>query len=213
MSKGTPASAPLITLLTVVCLGAMAFAIPAARIEIDTPHARGYLVGFGRFSARLAEQIARSGYSELVIDVTDAQLGDDALWIEHFRAVSSLGIQVWAWIDVTDEAVREHAGKLIRSYNFAGVYVYGRGAAEYAAALARDSKDKEFVVVVRDGAAAPEGMRHAVAMGLDAFRARANEVELPVLIADQLDLADIADAREAASGDYVIANVAVLPFE
>jgi len=96
-SKTPGGSAGLITALTIVMLGAMAFAIPAAPIRSEGTAMRGYLVGHGRFSARLAEQLARSGYTYLAVDLTTGESRD---WSEHFEEVSRRRFPVWGWIEL-----------------------------------------------------------------------------------------------------------------
>ncbi|MHC4931255.1 MAG: hypothetical protein ACYTGV_03595 [Planctomycetota bacterium] len=200
----------LVTLCTLVFLGAMAFAVPAAPIEASDPGARrGYLVGYSRFSESMAEQIARNGYSFLAIDLTNARLEGEALWADHFRSVGARRFPTWGWVDL--KRGTGDLEKRIRALNLGGVFLYGPGAEQVAERLraAHGGLTVLPVVRLRDLGRADAG-EVAVAMEYEEFLENASDEKFPVLIADQLGLEQIEDARAAAKGDYLIARVAIL---
>ncbi|MHC4338863.1 MAG: hypothetical protein ACYSX0_01435 [Planctomycetota bacterium] len=200
----------LVTLCTLVFLGAMAFAVPSAPIETSVTGARrGYLVGHSRFSESMAAQIARNGYSFLAVDLTNARLEGEALWAEHFRSVGARRFPTWGWVDL--QRGTGDLEKRIRALNLAGVFLYGPGAQQAAELLraAHGGLTVFPVVRFRDLGPADAG-ECAVAMEFEEFLENAADEAFPVLIADQLDLEQIEDARAAAAGDYLIARVAVL---
>lgn len=210
---GTPKPAPRagsglhVTVLAVVMLGAMAFAIPPAPIKTTKDgFERGLLVSHMRFSDLMAEQIANNGYTYLAIDVTLADTSRDALWRAHLDVVESRRFDVWGYCDLRGEG-EEQARAIVRSLNLAGLFVYGPDAVRQAAALRRERAGLRVVPIVRPGGAPPKG-EHAVALDRSAFVA--TDAKLPVLIADQLDAAAVADARKQAKGSYLIADVAIL---
>ena len=126
-------SAWIVTALSALFLCVIAFAIPAGPIAVASPGAlRGCLVGHGRFSDRMAEQIARSGYTLLAIDLSSAQVGDDPQWVEHLSIVERRRYPVWGWIDLRQAG--DKVGPLLRGHSFAGFFLYGKGAASAAKA-------------------------------------------------------------------------------
>ncbi|MHC5050062.1 MAG: hypothetical protein ACYTGK_05560 [Planctomycetota bacterium] len=74
-----------IVVLSLIFVGAIAFAIPPAPFEIRKDVKRGFLVGHSRFSDQLAEQLVNGGYTYLAIDLTQARLerGEDTFWRQH----------------------------------------------------------------------------------------------------------------------------------
>lgn len=199
-----------IVVLSLIFVGAIAFAIPPAPFEIRMDVERGFLVGHSRFSDQLAEQLVAGGYTYLAIDLTQARLerGEDTFWRRHFRHVASRRLPIWGWVDVSRGS--EHARNVVRSVNLAGLFVAGRDAAQVARDLAGGMRDDfRIVPVVRFGAAQPEEGDFAVALTEKDFVANQGRFDLPILIADELDAAGIRAAREAASGDYLVAGVAI----
>lgn len=198
-----------VVVLSLVFVGAIAFAIPPAPFEIDPGVERGYLVGHSRFSDPLAEQLVGDGYTYLAIDLTQARLesGEDTFWRRHFRDVASRRLPIWGWVDVSRGSA--HAKDVVRNVNLAGLFVAGRNAVQAAQEIRGQVRDEfRIVPVVRLGAAPPEG-EFAVAMTGEEFVANQDRFDLPVLVADQLDAAAIRAAREAAAGDYLVAGIAV----
>jgi hypothetical protein len=200
----------LVTLCTVVFLGAMAFAVPSAPIETSATGAlRGYLVGHSRFSESMAAQIARNGYSFLAVDLTSARLDGEALWADHIRSVGARRFPTWGWVDL--KRGQGDLEKRIRALNLAGVFLYGPGARHAAERLRAANGGLTALPVVRFRDLGPANAGDcAVAMEYEEFLENASEEKFPVLIADQLDLEQIEDARAAAAGNYLIARVAVL---
>jgi hypothetical protein len=196
---------PLIALLAIVSLGAIAFAIPAAPIEAPSTEGRqGCLIGHSALSDLLAEQLAATGYHYIAVDLGSARLEDDSLWTEHLDRVSSRLFPVWGWVDVRSAGFRD-AQRFIRELNLAGMYVYGPDAVAKAEELRSGRAGFEIVPVLRDGDPAPADGRYAVALDLGEFWDRAEEFDLPVLRADVLDANKIEDAREVAGRNYVVA--------
>jgi hypothetical protein len=196
---------PLIALLAIVALGAIAFAIPAAPIESPTGEGRqGCLIGHATLSDLLAEQLAANGYHYIAVDLGSARLEDGALWIGHLDRVSKRLFPVWGWVDTRSAGFR-HAQQFIRELNLAGMYVYGPDAAVKAEELRSGRAGFEIVPVIRDGEKAPASGRYAVALDLGEFWDRAEEYDLPVLRADILDPDKVEDAREVAGRDYLVA--------
>lgn len=199
-----------IVVLALVFVGAIAFAIPPAPFAVDKSFERGFLVGHSRFSDRLAEQLVAGGYSYLAIDLTQARLdrGVDTFWRRHFRDVAARRLPIWGWVDVSKGP--QHARAVARSVNLAGLFVSGRDAAKVAADLRGERRDDLRVVpVVRFGAPSPQDGEYAVTMTEPEFLAHQGECDLPVLIAHQLDAGALRAAREAATGDYLVAGIAV----
>lgn len=198
-----------VVILSLIFVGAIAFAIPPAPFEIDPSVERGYLVGHSRFSDQLAEQLVGDGYTYLAIDLTRARLerGEDTFWRRHFRHVAARRLPIWGWVDVSGGTA--HASDIVRSVNLAGLFVVGGNAVEAAQELrGRVRDDFRIVPVVRFGTTPPEG-EFAVAMTEKEFVADQDRFDLPILLADQLDASAIRAARGAADGDYLVARIAV----
>lgn len=201
-------TAPVILGLAVVILGAMAFAVPPAPIPAGDNGA--YLIGHGRLSAQLADQLSRADYAALVIDFTGANLGEDALWRPHFRAVDRRGFPIWGWVDLDGEL--EHGGMdqaraVARSEKLAGLYVHGHGAVDAAELL--DRPNLKVIPVIGADDTPPSG-DYAVVVDLDGFLAGKSGDAVAVLDAAGLSLADLERARDAADGRrLVIARIAL----
>jgi len=96
-SRGTPA---LITGLTILALGAMATAIPPARLVPTVSGVeRGCLVSSASFSDMMAEFLNGQGYNYLAIDCTRVPLGAGDVWRRQFDAASRI-YPVWGWVDM-----------------------------------------------------------------------------------------------------------------
>jgi hypothetical protein len=196
-------TAPVILGLAVVILAAMAFAVPPAPIPAGDNGA--YLIGHGRLSAQLADQLSRSDYAALVIDFTGANLDEDALWRPHFRAVDRRGFPIWGWVDLADGTAQARA--VARSEKLAGLYVYGPDAVDVAESL--DRPNLKVIPVIGADDAAPSG-DYAVVVSLDDFLAGKSGDAVAVLAAATLNLPDIERARAAADGRrLVIARIAL----
>jgi hypothetical protein len=204
----TGRTAPVILGLAVVILAAMAFAVPPAPIPAGDNGA--YLIGHGRLSAQLADQLSRSDYAALVIDFTGANLDEDALWRSHFRAVDRRGFPIWGWVDLDGALERggiDQARAVARSEKLAGLYVHGPDAVDVAASL--DRPNLKVIPVIGADDAPPRG-EHAVVVGLDAFLAGEPGDAVAVLDAAGLSLPEIERARAAADGRrLVIARIAL----
>jgi len=198
-------TAPVILVLAIVILAAMAFAVPPAPIPAGDNGA--YLIGHGRLSAELADQLSRSNYAALVIDFTGANLGEDALWRPHFRAVDRRGFPIWGWVDV--DGGTEQARAVARSEKLSGLYVHGADAVRVAAEIARKQPNLEVIPVIGAKDEPPSG-EYAVVVGLDDFLAGKPRDAVAVLDAASLSLQDVDRARAAADGRrLVIARIAV----
>ena len=63
---------PLVATVAIVLLGAIAFAIPPARLAISVKTGQlGYLASHAQFSTVMASQLANDGYNMLAIDLTE----------------------------------------------------------------------------------------------------------------------------------------------
>lgn len=193
-----PGSAPVITVLALVLLGAIAFAIPPAPLEGGSG---GLLVTHSQISEALAETSAQAGYSFLVIDLYAAALdGPAALWVDHLDRVRRRRYPVWGWIDGRTDF--ERAARMIRSLPLSGLYVYD--APELADALRTVKRGFPIVLAVPFERRAGHE-EAAVVMDLETFVQNVGLVRHPVLRAHGLDDAHVREAREAAGGDCVVA--------
>ena len=110
----TGGPAAVIVMVTLIMLGAMAFAVPPPRIEVKaTGVQRGYLVSHSRFSATLAANLAAHGYTYLVVDLTRAGAEEGAHWPGHLDRVNEVQFPVWGWIEL-DSATEQEAARLAR---------------------------------------------------------------------------------------------------
>ncbi|MHC4548669.1 MAG: hypothetical protein ACYTEZ_07810 [Planctomycetota bacterium] len=207
-------SGPWVAVLAVVFLFSMAFAIPAAPIEVEPEVKaqrvrRGFLVGASLISERLAEQLGREGYTYLAIDLTRARLDREELWRTHFDRIAKRRFALWGWVDVRDGL--EQARGVVRSLNLEGLYVYGPDAAAAARTLARVAPQGIAILpVLRLQDAAPPDETYAMAMRPEEFAARAGEYDWPVLLADQLDAAGIEAACAKVGGNYLVVGIAIV---
>jgi len=201
-----PKSSPLIVGLTIVFLGAMAFAIPEPAIEKRAQARGGYLVGKGQLSDVLAEQKASEGYAYFAVDLTGATVGKPpAHWVNHLNRTAGRRFPIWGWLDTRGGI--DAAAEVLHGIQLAGLYVWGPDSRAFAAALRAKKPGLEILPVLREGESPAAGEACAIALSAEAFpgdgRAR------PVLIAGQLDYAAIEAARSRATGDYLIATVPV----
>jgi len=199
-------SGAIITILTVLVLGAMANAIPRARlVPTVTGVERGCLVSEGRFSTMLAEIQSRSGYNYMAIDLTHAPLHGDAIWREPFDDVSRI-YPVWGWVDV--RAGVDQACTVAASLPLKGLFLYNAQPADVDAVHAA-KRGLRVIPVVRDGETWGGTGAFAVAFAPKRFATEAAKTALPVLLAADLDEAGIATARAAATGDYLVCTIAL----
>ncbi|MHC4956924.1 MAG: hypothetical protein ACYTGN_01015 [Planctomycetota bacterium] len=198
----------LVTVLALVMLGAMAFAVPPSRLTVQAGEGdRGYLVSHSRFSSVLASQIANDGYSMLAIDLSASGMGKEAAWRTHLDMVAEVQFPTWGWID-TRRVSADATEQIAAGANVAGLFVYGPGADDLAKRLRAEFGGLRVVPVINRGDSAPD-MPHAVAMGLDDFVEFAGETDFPVLRAARLSIGDIEEARAAAKGSYLVARIPV----
>jgi len=196
-------TAPVIVVLAVVIVAAMAFAVPPAPIEIGD--AGAYLIGQGRLSAQLADQLSRSNYGALVIDFTGVDLGESALWRSHFAAVDQRGYPIWGWVDLNGGV--EQARAVARGEKLARLYVYGPDAVAVAAML--DKPSLRVVPVLRPNDAKPDG-EYAVVVDLERFLEGVEGAATTVLRAGSLGVDEIDEARAHAAGtSFVVARIAI----
>jgi hypothetical protein len=197
-------SAPLVLGLTLVFLGAIASAIPPAPIETAGGDAeRGMLVGHTLVIDRLAEQLASSGYSYIAVDLSTADPQGAALWRGRIDEVAKRRFPIWGWVDVSKGL--ERAPSLAQSLNLQGFFLYGPDADAAAAKLRAQRPALRVLPVLRYGDALPSGGEFAVALEFDQFLAHAAEFENPVLLAAFLTQEQIAQARAATDGSYLVA--------
>lgn len=200
-------SAALVTGLTILALGAMAAAIPPARL---TPEAtgveRGYLVSGASFSDMMAELLNGNGYTYMAIDLTRAQLRGGEIWRVQFDDVSRI-FPVWGWVDVRGGA--DHAREVAASLPLSGLFLYG-AKPEDADAVRAAKPGLRVVPVVRAGETWSGKGDAGVAFPPERFGAEAAAAKFPVLLADLMDEAAIEAARAKATGDYLVCSIAIL---
>jgi len=185
--------------LTVLFLGAMAFAIPPAPIEVSVEERRGYVESFSRFSDRLADLLAGDGYSFLALDLQGAPAGDAAFWSAQLEQVQKRRFKVWGWLPAGMELAR--ARDLVLRLQLEGILVYGPGSAATSAAAASWKPGLEVLEVVdeKDPRAATAG---CVALSPANFTAAT--ARMRVLKASGLNARQLMELRAPASGDYVV---------
>jgi len=199
--------AALIAAITLIMLGAMAFAVPPSRIEVSVIGVeRGYLVSHTRLSATLAQNVAADGYTYLAIDLTTA--GDAALWSRQLDRVNEVQFPVWAWIDLGGGDTEKKLRELLPGLNLSGVFLAGPGAVARARQFAAANPSLTVLPVVSAGAERPEGPC-AVAFSPEAFREGAKGAEHPVLLGAGLELGELEAVRQGVEGNYLVATVAV----
>ena len=194
--SGTPHTTALVSAVALVMLAVMAFSMPPARIEVrDKSTRRGYLVSHAWLSPGLAEQLAHEGYNLLAIDLTDASLDPGALWRRYLDDVARRQFRVWGWVD-GDRIDKRKLERIAAAVNVTGLFVYGSNAESVAAWIR--SKFSRL----------PEGDVVAVTRALTAPEfAAADEGGFRVLRAESLARAEIAAARGAVQGDYLVARL------
>jgi hypothetical protein len=201
---GAPKSAAAITALTVIILGAVAFAIPDGPIEIATEQARGRLVSHVDVSDDMAVQFSKSGYSFLAVDVSGADLAKGTHLHRHLHRVAKR-YTLWAWIDAGVGA--KEAGRLLTTFPFEGVFLYGADAPDLARTLSADEAFDALVIhAVQRADRAPAGAP-CVAFQGSAFPG--SGVAMPVLLGETLGLGEIEKARAKAEGDYLVTRASL----
>jgi len=202
-SRGTPA---LITLLTVLALGAMATAIPPARLVPKvTGVERGCLVSSASFSDMMAEFLNGQGYTYMAIDCTHVDLGASDVWRRQFNAASRI-FPVWGWVDARGGI--EQARKVAASLSLSGIFVYGAKPGDVEAV--RVVKPGLRVVPVVRAGETWKGEGEAATAFRPANLAGAANAKLPVLFIEQMSPAERDAARAALKGNYLISTIAVL---
>jgi hypothetical protein len=200
---GTPA---LVAGLTILALGAMAAAIPPARLVPKvTGVERGYLVGAASFSDMMAEFLSGQGYTYMAIDFTRVPLRGGDVWRGQFDAVSRI-FPVWGWVDVRGGV--EQARSVARTLPLSGIYLYG-GTPGDADAVRSAKPGLRVVPVVRAGEAWTGAGESATAFP-PAKLADARGAKMPVLLVDGLGAAERDAARAALPGDYLVCSIALL---
>lgn len=199
------ATIPLVTVVAIVMLGAIAFAIPPSRLEISAKTGKlGYLAGHAEFSTVMASQLANDGYNMLAIDLTQADLAKDALWRAHLNRVAEVQFPVWAFVR-SDKIDQKRLERIAGGANVSGIFLYGAGASEHAK-LVRAMGGMPIVVVHREGEPLPEGFDTAVALPFDRFM-DADPASFRVLLAGTLGRRQIEEARAQAKGNYLVARI------
>jgi len=201
----TRRSAALVTGLTLLALGAMASAIPPARLTPEvTGVERGYLVGGAGFSDVLAELLNSQGYTYMAVDLTRAPLHGGTIWRTQFDDASRI-FPVWGWVDVRGGT--EQAKAVAASLPLSGIFLYGAKPQDVEAVRAA-KPGLRVVPVVRAGEAWAGKGDVAVALPPERFAAEATH--LPVLLADRLGAEAIQLARAKATGDYLVCSIPIL---
>lgn len=202
-SRGTPA---LVTGLTILALGAMAAAIPPARLAPKTAGVeRGYLVGSASFSDMMAEFLNGQGYTYMAIDFSRVTLKGGEVWRGQFDAVSRI-FPVWGFVDARGGV--EQARKVASSLPLSGIYLYGAKPEDVDAV--RASKPGLRVVPVLRAGETWAGTGEAAMAFPPAKLAEAKGAKLPVLLVEQLGAAEREAARAGLSGDYLVSAIAIL---
>ncbi len=201
-------SAALVTGLTILALGAMAAAIPPARLTPQvTGVERGYLVSGAGYSDMMAELLNGNGYTYMAIDLTRAKLRGGEIWRVQFDEVSRI-FPVWGWVDVRGGA--EQARNVAASLPLSGLFLYGATPMD-AEAVRAVKPGLRVVPVVLAGETWSGKGDTAVALPPERFDAEAAQVRMPVLLGAFLDVAAIEAARARATGDYLVCSIAILP--
>ena len=189
--------------LVVVMLAAIAIALPPSPILIDSSVSGvGSLESASLFSGGIAEQNAAHDFGYLAIDLSRVSTDSDALWRQQLELLSSRRLPIWAWVDArrcSDSSRGSDANRggaeflqLLNDLPFAGMYVYGEGAAKHATQL-RTMRSGRPVIVVTQGIGDPK--TNAVMLDLEQYLASASgQYAHPVLVADQLTAAQVETA-------------------
>jgi len=193
---GAPRTAALVTVVAVVMLAVMAFAMPPSRIEVaDRGSRRGRLVSHSQISAVMAGQLARDGYNMLAIDLTDASLDKDAHWRRYLDEVAKRQFRVWAWVD-GDRIRKQKLERIAAAANVTGLIVFGsnsEGIVAWIRSRFPRLGEQDVIAVTR-------------ALDVSEFTA-ADEATFRVLRAGSLARSEIEAARSAVTGDYLVARV------
>jgi hypothetical protein len=201
-ARGTPA---LVTGLTILALGAMAAAIPPARLAPKvTGVERGYLVGSASFSDMMAEFLSGQGYTYMAIDFTRVPLKGGEVWRREFDAVSRI-FPVWGFVDARGGV--EQARKVAATLPLSGIYLYG-GKPEDVDAVRSAKPGLRVVPVLRVGETWTGTGDAATALPPAKF-ADAAGAKLPVLLVERLGSAERDAARAGLKGDYLVCSIAI----
>jgi len=201
----TRSVAPLIAGLTILAVAAMAASVPDA--PIDYAGKGGYMIGLGGFSDQLAKQVGEDGYGYLVVDLTEADASEEALWREYMKLSNRRNGPVWGWIAVRGAEDLKRAQHLAQTLSLKGLFLYSKDSITDARRVAKPGLD--VVPVLRT--AGPRGTRWAQIVDHDTLVSDARP-DLGILVEDELSAEQIAQAR-AAADDFVISSVAILPFK
>ncbi|HEX5137021.1 MAG TPA: hypothetical protein VFY93_08625 [Planctomycetota bacterium] len=202
-SRGAPA---LVTGFTILALGAMAAAIPPARLAPTvTGVERGCLVSSASFSDMMAEFLNGQGYTYMAIDCTRVPLGTSDAWRRQFDAASRI-FPVWGWVDMRGGV--EQARKVAASLSLSGLFLYGAKPGDVE--VVRAAKPGLRVVPVVRAGETWAGEGEAATAFLPANLAGAASAKLPVLFADQLSPAERSAARATLKGNYLLSTISVL---
>lgn len=202
-SRGTSA---LVTGLTILALGAMAAAIPPARLAPKTTGVeRGYLVSSASFSDMMAEFLNGQGFTYMAIDFTRVPLKGGEVWRGQFDGVSRI-FPVWGWVDARGGV--EQATKVAAALPLSGLYLYGAKPEDVDAV--RASKPGLRVVPVVRAGETWAGKGDAATAFPPAKLAEAKGAKLPVLLVEQLGAAEREAARSGLPGDYLVSSIALL---
>jgi len=201
-------AARAVVFLTVGFLGALAFAIPPAPVDVQASERRGYVESFARFSDRLADLLAAGGYSFLALDLASAPSGSADFWKTQLARVQKRRFKVWGWLPSGMDRAR--AEKLVQDLNLEGLFVGGPDAAA-AAAAASSWKPGLPVLEVVDERDPRAPSASCVAMSPETFAAcfrdpgaRLRDVPMKVLRAGGLDAGRVLALRAGATGDYLV---------
>jgi len=199
-------SSALITGLTLLALGAMAAAIPPARLAPEVAGVeRGFVVSSASYSDMMAEFLNGKGYSYMAIDFTQVPLRGGDIWRRQFDETSRI-FPVWGWVDARGGI--EQARKVAAGLPLSGLYLYG-AKPEDADAVRAANPGLRVVPVVRPGETWKGKGDAATAFRPEGF-AEASKAHLPVLLVERLSDAERAAARAALPGDYVICSIPIL---
>ena len=196
-------SAAVIGGLGILILGAIAFALPQPAISAGDRG--GYLVAHSQLSGQFAEQLARTEYGFVVVDLTEANLDKEAFWRMQLAGIGKRRYPVWGWVNVTGGL--DHAREVLSTVSVAGLYVYGDDSVAAAAALRAARPGLPILPVIGADETPPADSAYAITLDKDAFAGEIADRATPVLLAARLSESDIMDARDKRGAErYVIAQ-------
>ncbi len=212
--SSSPFNVVLVFGLTVVMVGAMAFAVPAGPIEAKTGARGGVMIGHGRLSELQADLWAREGYAFLVVDFTGADMGDGAFWREPLGRIAQRGFPLWAHVALGARATNarraaslEAAQTLATREHIQVLILSGEGAAAEARVIGSASRVRVIAVV-------PPGVEleeRAVIVGPDEVSNLPGV--LPIVRAGRLSGVERREARslveQRTDGEYIFALSAI----